>query len=588
MNMPPPSKRHMSRTYIPTSYTKDYDQYQNGTHSISVVGSLKKHYRYFEQLGAPEHILRIIKYGYVIPLKENVPFLFRRNNKSSRECPEFVQSSIDELLDTGAVIELPKPARVTNPLTVSQKGTKLRLVLDLRHVNLRTKQRKCKIEGASTFNKYLSNAKYMFGYDLKSGYHHIDIHKHQHELLGFSYHDYTGKVRYFQFVVLPFGLCTAGFVFTQVLRILVMAWRRQGISIVSFFDDGLAAAVDLTSAKEHSQIVFLSLIEAGFIPNYKKCQWSPVQIITWLGFIYNLITGFVSASEEKLDKCLTQIAQLQMPKRVHIKTVASFTGLLISMHNALGDIVYLKSKHTQILIASHKTDENKQDWNCHVTLNTACLNELTFWKGYLRNNNGMPLHVSVASAAVSFSDASGVGTASLVTPAPGQKELKIVKTFSEIDKGKSSTYRELMAVLHGLSETKHVLQGKNVRWLNDNQAIVSIVRKGSMKTHLLNLALQIFEICKSYDILLALTWIPRELNDRADHYSRVVDHDDWGVHPNWYSHITRILGVPTIDRFADVDNRTTAASFMNYPKEWTLSPNRGRTSLTGFVHRFTC
>ena len=48
--------------------------------------------------------------------------MFKRNNKSSRDCPEFVQSTVDELLATGAIKELDKPARVNNPLTVSQKS----------------------------------------------------------------------------------------------------------------------------------------------------------------------------------------------------------------------------------------------------------------------------------------------------------------------------------------------------------------------------------------------------------------------------------------------------------------------------------
>ena len=76
-----------------------------------------------------------------------------------------------------------------------------------------------------------------------------------------------------------------------------------------------------------------------------------------------------------------------------------------------------------------------------------------------------------------------------------------------------------------------------------------------MKPHLLRLVIEIFEICKQWNITLAMSWIPRTLNDRADYYSRVVDHDIWGVHPNWFTHIARILGRPTIDRFADVDNR---------------------------------
>ena len=78
-----------------------------------------------------------------------------------------------------------------------------------------------------------------------------------------------------------------------------------------------------------------------------------------------------------------------------------------------------------------------------------------------------------------------------------------------------------------------------------------------MKVHLLNLALKIFEMCKKHNILLSMTWVPRELNDRADYYSKVTDHDDWAVHQNWYNHIARLLGRPTVDRFADVDNRKT-------------------------------
>ena len=78
-----------------------------------------------------------------------------------------------------------------------------------------------------------------------------------------------------------------------------------------------------------------------------------------------------------------------------------------------------------------------------------------------------------------------------------------------------------------------------------------------MKPELLAMSLNIFELCKTNNIDLTLSWIPRDLNDRADYYSLVTDQDDWGIHPNWLSHICKILGPVDIDRFADVDNRKT-------------------------------
>ena len=306
------------------------------------------------------------------------------------------------------------------------------------------KIKKCKIEGATVFNKYLSGARYLFGYDLKSGYHHVDMSVTQHELLGFSYHDYTGKQRHFCFVVMPFGLCTAGFVFTQILRILVMYWRRNGISLVSFFDDGLSAAPDYHTAMINSNTVKSTLIEAGFIPNFKKSIWIPVRVLTWLGFIYDLVQGYIYATPDKLQKCLEMLEAVKNKNNVHVKTLAAITGTLIALHLAFGDIVYIKSKRLQIAIASHKTHEGLQDWDCMVFLNQACKDEIVFWLGYIPIHNGMPVHVNTSSAAVSFSDASETGAASVVTPMPGQTRLKVVTQFNKHQVGSSSTYRELI------------------------------------------------------------------------------------------------------------------------------------------------
>ena len=115
--------------------------------------------------------------------------MFMKNNKSALDHAEFVHSAIDDLLHKGAIQELDKAPRVVNPLTVAEKDNKLWLVLACRYINKRVLKRPCKIEGAETFQKYLTDAKYLFGFDLKAGYHHIGVVPCQWPLLGFAFKD---------------------------------------------------------------------------------------------------------------------------------------------------------------------------------------------------------------------------------------------------------------------------------------------------------------------------------------------------------------------------------------------------------------
>ena len=59
----------------------------------------------------------------------------------------------------------------------------------------------------------------MFTFDLKSGYHHVEVVEAHRKYLGFD-----GK--YFQFSVLPFGLLSSSYmyVFFKLMQPLVKLW----------------------------------------------------------------------------------------------------------------------------------------------------------------------------------------------------------------------------------------------------------------------------------------------------------------------------------------------------------------------------
>jgi hypothetical protein len=70
-----------------------------------------------------------------------------------------------------------------------------------------------------------------------------------------------------------------------------------------------------------------------------------------------------------------------------------------------------------------------------------------------------------------------------------ERELLISILKCLVEKGNSSTWKELTAVKQVLLSLIHILSGKRIKWFTDNQNVVSIVSKGSTKTVLQELAI---------------------------------------------------------------------------------------------------
>ena len=81
---------------------------------------------------------------------------------------------------------------------------------------------------------------YKFKFDLKSGYHHVDIYCEHQKYLGFRW-DTEGCPQFYVFIVLPFGLSTAYYIFTKLLRPMIRQWRGRGLKAIIYLDDGIVA-----------------------------------------------------------------------------------------------------------------------------------------------------------------------------------------------------------------------------------------------------------------------------------------------------------------------------------------------------------
>ena len=78
-------------------------------------------------------------------------------------------------------------------------------------------------------------------------------------------------------------------------------WRSKALSIAVYLGDGISAAQSFSKCEEHSLLVRSHLFKSGFVPNKCKCQWVPVQVIGWLGIVWDLKNNRVFIPFEKFS-----------------------------------------------------------------------------------------------------------------------------------------------------------------------------------------------------------------------------------------------------------------------------------------------
>ena len=369
---------------------------------------------------------------FPIPFIHSPSKIILKNNKSALIHSDFVITAINELLTSGCIHEIyEERAYVVNPLTVSVNATgKKRLVLDLRHVNQFVEKQKVKFEGVNEALQYANQGKHMIKFDLKSGYHHIDIHPDFHKFLGFSW-KFGDKTKYFEFNVLPFGLSSAGHIFTKVVRVLVKYWRSRGIPVIVYLDDGWVCDT-LEKCKSASDLIQDTLRRSGFVVNIEKSVFDPTNKLVWLGFVWNLQYGRLEVPVQKLDD-IKYIASNLLEKKGDItaRKLSSFVGKIIALKPSFGNICQLMTRRLSISICC------RESWDKKLTIDNENVQELEFWR---HNINRLSFNrfmcIDKMPEKIIFSDASCYAGAGFTC----ERSKKVVHyMWDDIEKCKSST-----------------------------------------------------------------------------------------------------------------------------------------------------
>jgi hypothetical protein len=122
----------------------------------------------------------------------------------------------------------------------------------------------------------------MSSLDLASGYHHVDMDPRYYTYLGFQW---EGELYVFR--VLPFGLASAPWCFTKIMRTIFLHLRFRGVRLINYLDDLLFLVSDSQSTA-HMQLVLDTFKSTGLAINESKSHLQFTRLLTHLGFVIDL------------------------------------------------------------------------------------------------------------------------------------------------------------------------------------------------------------------------------------------------------------------------------------------------------------
>jgi hypothetical protein len=260
---------------------------------------------------------------------------------------------------------------------------------------------------------------------------------------------------------------------------------------------------------------------SGWIVKPGKGIDDPTQYGTFLGLDHCLIDLKYYIPEEKLGKILELLLDLSRQRRVKLRFLASVYGKISACRQAIGQLATLLTRHGHNLIA---TGSKFHTWEGHVTITAEVREEVLRLHSSLCWLNGWSMHETVGLITphrAFATDASAVGmagaeiTCGYLTdehfphPGPCTSGPLVSRWFSEAECEESSTLRELIAVRELVVNQAYEWSCERIMIICDNFNVSIILKKGSRKVHLHNIAIELHLICHQMQISLTSIWMSR-------------------------------------------------------------------------------
>ncbi|XP_077270144.1 uncharacterized protein LOC143901594 [Temnothorax americanus] len=410
----------------------------------------------------------------------------------------------------------------------------------------------------------------MASIDLRDAYYLIPIAESDKKYLRF---EFEGKL--FQFSCLPFGLSTAPYVFTKIVKPIISDLRRKGLLSVVYLDDFLLFGRSHYECVSNVLQTRIALENLGFIINEEKSQLSPVQRCKYLGFVFDSNQMTIELPKEKKLRALETMSKFIVNRKYKIREFAQMVGSIVSCCPAVKfGYAHTKSLEREKFLALEKNNGN---YDASMTLSNNVKTDLLWWKRNIQKtcNSIDALNFQLEM----YSDASltGWGAACGNETAHG--------SWDASERSKHINFLELKAAFFGLKCFAKHLRSTDILLRIDNTTAISYInRMGGVQNLRLNrITQEIWGWCEARDIILFASYISSKDNFIADAESRKIEPEtEYELANEAFEKISTTLGKPQIDLFASRVNTKCKKYFSWFKDPNSLSVDAFTKSWTDF------
>lgn len=454
---------------------------------------------------------------------------------------QVIDEEVAALLEKGAIEEVsPSPGFYSRVFVVPKKDGGWRPVINLKLLNKQyLDPPSFRMDTAKDVGLLLQESDWAASIDLRDAYFHVSVSRRFHRFMRFGW-----RKRLYQFLVLPFGLCTAPFVFTMLTKPIVAYLRSKGIRTIFYLDDILVIGSSREECQKHLDFALQLLQDLGFIINWKKSTLIPSQHFRFLGLLWNTTAGTIGLPEEKRLSLIRRASKTLLSP----PSCRDLQVLLGHLTSSIPAVPLIRLRSRQLQRDLHDVYQSEADSRLPVHLSQDSARDLS-WIASLDPLQCIapmwPLQLEQCDLEVA-TDASDIGWGI-------HFDGRLHRGRWDVDAPRHINARELLTLRIFLTDfLPSSVSHQSLLWRTDSSTAIAYVRKegGTASPLLLDLATEILLLAHRRHIRIFPVFLPSAENLLADAASRFQDLPDWHLHPDLFQRLVRLWGLPEIDLFA--------------------------------------
>ena len=510
------------------------------------AGSISSHFYDWAKITSDKWILDIVRNGYTIEF-ESEPCVSNSLHQisSSNKEKEIISKEIVKLvhMDVLKAVESCADQFLSNIFLVPKHDGGHRLILNLKYLNEFVEKHHFKMETLKTALSLVKPNAFFGSLDLRQAYYSLPIQKDSRKFLRFIW---EGVI--YEYSSLPNGLTSGPRIFSKLLKPMYSALRKLGHTNVAYIDDSFLQSDTYEECVRNISDTLWLADDLGFTVHKEKSVVVPTQQIIFVGFLICSVTMTVRLPPEKCTGMIELCKEILAAKKMTIRKFAQLIGKCVSVE---AGVRYAALYYNSMEIERDRALKmHRGNFDAVICISNESKICIQWWINNIETSF-RPICLPKPHRHIE-SDSSGLGWGCHDVT----YNVKRHGQWSYNDRLNHINFLELKAAFQALKVLcPHVTSEHIHLYLDNTTAIKYISKQGGRKSHLNDLAREIWLWCKERDIWLSCFHIPGRLNVTADKLSRLTNNDmEWSLEGSVFSSIQDIYGQFDIDLFASSKN----------------------------------